>query len=261
MRLGNSVAACPHSDNIYQERTLGLAFCVNQPMQDCMTDASDTGNTTDTGKVSRRTRILNAAEKLFSQKGYDAVSLREIAREADVDLALPNYYFGRKPKVFEAAFLRRAQLLNEWRLDALDKAIAASAPNPPSVHAIMDAYLRPILTGRHIKDSGWKHYYALVAYVNNSTEWGGKLMSEFFDPMVERFLSALRTSMPNASDKDIFWSYQCLSGSLTLAFAQTGRLDRLSHGKLRSTDLESGCDTMIDFCTAGFLAACEKADT
>lgn len=212
-------------------------------------------------KIDRAKRILDAAERLFSQRGFDAVTLRQIAKEADVDLALPNYYFGRKQQVFEATFKRRAKKLNDWRLDALDAAIAAAAPKPPSVRAIMEAYLKPILTGPHITQPGWREYYALVAYVNNSSVWGGLLMSEFFDPMVDRFIEALRAALPDARDQDLFWSYQCLSGALTLAFAQTGRLDKLSRGHSRSDDLATGYETMIEFCAAGFEAACNRANS
>lgn len=222
-----------------------------------MDASSSTDSNQGRERINRRTRILDAAEALFSERGYDAVTLREIARKAEVDLALPNYYFGRKPELFEAVFKRRAKLINDWRLAALDLAIETAAPEPPGIRAIMDAYLKPILTGPHITQPGWREYYALVAYVNNSTQWGGKLMSNFFDPMVARFLAALRMALPEAEDKHLFWSYQCLSGALTLAFAQTGRIDRLSGGACKSTNLPQAYETMIEFCTAGFAAACQ----
>ena len=201
--------------------------------------------------VSRRTAILDAAEAEFSQHGYDAVSLRAIAKAAKVDVALANYHFGRKHELFEQTFQRRADILNDWRLDALDAAIKAAAPAPVSVHAIIDAYLRPLMTGDHLSDPGWRNYYALVGYVNSSTTWGGQLMTKSFDP-IKRFIEALKDAMPDASDAAIYWGYHCLSGALTLAFSQTGRLDHLSDGKARSTDLESGYRFMVDFVTAGF---------
>jgi AcrR family transcriptional regulator len=212
-----------------------------------------------TGSVSgpqqgedRRTRILDAAEKLFSQHGFDAVTLRAIAREADVDVALANYHFGRKHELFEATFMRRAELLNRWRLKALEAAINDAAPGPPSVRAVMDAYLFPLLNGPHLDDPAWRSYYALVAYVNNSSEWGGKLMSRFFNPMVDQFIEALRMALPEADDAALFWGYHCLSGALTLAFAQTGRLDKLSGGVCQSTDLRAAHGYIVDFVTAGF---------
>ncbi len=211
-------------------------------------------------ETDRRTRILDAAEALFSHKGYDAVSLREIARLANVDVALASYHFGRKRELFDAVFLRRAEVLNRMRLDALDQAESASAPEPAPVEAVIEAYLRPMLTGDHLAEEGWRNYYALVAYVNNSSDLGGELMSQFFDPMVERFMTALKSALPEARPEALYWGYHCLSGALTLAFAQTGRIDRLSRGLCRSDDLEGAYEHLHRYAVGGFRSACRVKD-
>jgi AcrR family transcriptional regulator len=51
-------------------------------------------------KVDTRTSILIAAEKLFSEQGYEGTSTRQIAREAGANMAMINYYFGSKDGVF-----------------------------------------------------------------------------------------------------------------------------------------------------------------
>ena len=48
-----------------------------------------------------KTRILDAAEKLFGEKGFDATSLRDITTEADVNLAAVNYHFQSKESLIE----------------------------------------------------------------------------------------------------------------------------------------------------------------
>lgn len=48
--------------------------------------------------------ILNAAERLFEEKGFDGTSVRDIAKEADVNIAMISYYFGSKDKLLEALF-------------------------------------------------------------------------------------------------------------------------------------------------------------
>lgn len=50
-----------------------------------------------------RTEILNAARKSFSDKGYSGTTLRAVARQAGVDVALIPYYFGNKERLFTAA--------------------------------------------------------------------------------------------------------------------------------------------------------------
>ena len=203
-------------------------------------------------KSDKRELILNAAEALFSRHGYDGVTLRAIAKEAGVDVALANYHFGPKRDLFDAVLMRRAQILNSWRLEALEKVISEAAPAAPKVHDIINAYFEPILTRPHVQEPGWKNYYALIAYVNNSPEWGGKLMTQFFDPLIQRFIEALRMALPTVEDKSLYWGYHCLSGALTLAFAQTGRIDHLSEGLCRSDNLPDACGYIVDFVTAGF---------
>lgn len=202
----------------------------------------------------KRERILDAAEELFSIHGYDGVSLRQIARKADVDVALANYHFGKKKKLFEATFLRRAQILNDVRLQALLKVVHEN--KKPSVEQIIAAFLKPIQQLLLDGDEGWKHYCALVAYINSSAVWGREMMSRHFDPLVSHFIKALQTALPDASAEQIHWGYQYLSGALTLTLAQTQRIDRLSGGLCRSDDVQTACDMMIPFVTAGFVEIC-----
>lgn len=208
--------------------------------------------------LSRRDTILDVAEALFARHGYDGVTLRSIAREAGVDVALANYHFGRKLNLFDAVLMRRAEILNKTREEDLQRCLASALPDPPSVENIIRAYLRPLLMAPHIHDAGWRNYYALIAYVNNSTQWGGKLMTQFFDPLVEKFIAALRLALPDTGDESLYWCYHFLSGALTLTFAQTGRLDLLSGGVCRSEDLEASYEHMVAFVTAGFETACRS---
>lgn len=46
-------------------------------------------------------KIISAARKLFTEKGFDAVKTRDIAKEAGINLALLNYYFRSKENLFE----------------------------------------------------------------------------------------------------------------------------------------------------------------
>ena len=53
-------------------------------------------------------RILDAAERLFAQRGFYGVSLRDITQAAGVDVALVGYHFGGKRELFAAVFERPA---------------------------------------------------------------------------------------------------------------------------------------------------------
>ena len=93
---------------------------------------------------AKRDRILDAAEHLFAERGFEGVTLRQIASKAGVDVALASYHFGKKDALFTAVFQRRASELNQRRLAALAKAKRHAEPNPVSVEAIISAFLRPL---------------------------------------------------------------------------------------------------------------------
>jgi AcrR family transcriptional regulator len=210
----------------------------------------------DKDKTERGERILNAAEKLFALHGYDGVTLRTLANSAEVDVALINYYFGPKQQLFDTVFARRAQILNEERLQALELAEQQAAPNPISVEKIIEAFLRPLEVAQESDDEGWKNYCALLAYVNNSAVWGPILMSKHYNAIVDRFVQALRVALPDADDANLYWCYHYMSGAMSLTFANTGRIDKMSGGLCRSDDFKAAYDRMIPFVAAGFKQVC-----
>jgi AcrR family transcriptional regulator len=208
-----------------------------------------------TDALPRSERILDAAERLFAARGFHGVSIRDITGAAGVDVALANYHFGSKQGLLEAVLLRRAEDLNTERLARLDSLFTADR-GPPTLEAIINAFTHPLLDRSARGGPGWKSYFALIAEINNSPEFGGVLMTRHFDPVVQRFIAAIRRALPDCDERDLYWAYHFLSGALTLTFAETGRIDKLSGGVCRSSDLDGVHQRLVPFCAAGFRALC-----
>jgi AcrR family transcriptional regulator len=196
-------------------------------------------------------KLLDAAEKLFARKGYHGTSLRTITRAAGVDLALVNYHFGGKLPLFEAVLERRGAMLNEERLRRLAEVRRAAAPAPASTEAVVGAFFDPILDFLEHADRGWHSYFSLLAEVNNSPEWGKRMMGKTFNATVKQFIQALMQSLPQAAPEDVYWGYNFLTGALTLSLAETGRLDVLSDGLCRSADVAALRARLGPFVAAG----------
>jgi len=211
------------------------------------------------GGTPGKDRILDAAERLFARHGFYGVSVRDITRAAEVDVALVSYHFGGKRELFAAVFQRRAEQLNPERLAMLEEVRRAALPGTPTLEQIVTAFTYPLLERSARGGPGWKSYFALVAQVNNSPEWGPVLMTQHFDPLVERFIAVLREALPGCAPREIYWGYQFLTGALTLTFAETGRIDRLSGGLCKSADLDSVHERLAPFVAAGFRALCASA--
>jgi AcrR family transcriptional regulator len=208
-------------------------------------------------KQHTRDRILDAAEELFAHKGYEGVSVRQIMSAAEADVSLAYYHFKSKRDIFDEVMLRRVEILNDIRLKALEAVEKRHPDDLPTVEEIIDAFTHPLLDLLAREHEEWKYYFQLIAQINNSPDWGGELMTRYFDPLVRRFIEALKKTLPDCDDADLYWSYHFLSGALTLTFAETGRIDNLSGGKVKSSDLAGVVERMPKFLAAGFERLCK----
>lgn len=204
--------------------------------------------------VDRRDAILDAAEGLFCFHGFHGVSVREVAKEAGVDPALLNYYFTSKRGLFDAVFLRRAEVVNSQRRHSMDRYEASTAVM--TVEGCLQAFFEPVLQWWETGGDGWRNYLRLVALVNNTPSWGGQTMTQFFDPVIQKLIDMLRVCLPEARDEDLFWCYHFVSGALSLSFADTGRIDNLSGGLCRSNDVAAVRKRLAYFSAAGTTELC-----
>ena len=77
-----------------------------------------------------RTAILAAAERLYAERGFSDVTLRDIVAEANVNLAAVNYHFGSKDELIAELFVTRSLSLNRERLRELRAAVERSRSGP-----------------------------------------------------------------------------------------------------------------------------------
>src|SRR5436853_374317 len=73
-------------------------------------------------EIDTKTRLLDAAERLFSDRGFGAVSHRDVALAAGANLAAVNYHYGSKDQFIRAVIKRRMDSINARRLAALARA-------------------------------------------------------------------------------------------------------------------------------------------
>jgi len=62
----------------------------------------------------KKERLLTAAMKMFAERGFENVSIRQIANEADLNSAMISYYFGGKEQLFTAVLSRQAKPLVDF---------------------------------------------------------------------------------------------------------------------------------------------------
>ncbi len=77
-----------------------------------------------------RNRLLDAAEKLFSERGFADTSVRDITAEANCNVAAVNYHFGSKEKLYTEVWRHNLLLLRNNQLASIEKVMSENQGNP-----------------------------------------------------------------------------------------------------------------------------------
>ena len=163
-----------------------------------------------------RTRILDAAEELFMQHGFEGTSMRLLTAKAGVNLAAVNYHFGSKDALIEALFRRRLDPMNAERLAALDRLEDFSAEN------IIRAFVRPSL--RLIEDAqgGGRNFIRLLGRTYTEPAKPVRvLIGQMYAPTMERFKAALERALPQMPRDELVWRMHFMFGTLAYTLAAT----------------------------------------
>jgi AcrR family transcriptional regulator len=92
-----------------------------------------------------RERLLDAAERLFAEKGFAATSVRDITAAAASNIAAVNYHFGGKYNLYNEVFRRRMAAMREQRIESIRQARAEGGSLEAVLHAFATAFLRPLV--------------------------------------------------------------------------------------------------------------------
>jgi AcrR family transcriptional regulator len=198
-------------------------------------------------------RILASAERLFADRGYDGVSLREIAARADAQLALIHYHFGSKLDVYRAIWAARYTTeVARQREESFGK-VDYSAPTPAIVRQLVEVFLLPLL--RMTENERLRDFVALGAReCTDPREAERGVLAEFLDAAARKFLDSFSRALPKLSAADVAWGYQAMVGVSVLHIADRDRITRISSGKAKAGDSRSAMPALVEFCVGGWLA-------
>jgi AcrR family transcriptional regulator len=199
-----------------------------------------------------RSRILDVAEELFSEQGFDRVSIRDITNKARVNLAAINYHFGSKEDLIAAIFEREFVPVNEARLTALD-GVQRSGKKNPKLEDILEAVIRPTVQCSIGGPKGGKAFSKLFGRcLSEPSPEIEALLKRQFEPLVARMDAALMKALPNLTRSDIFWCMKFTFGALHHWLLTK---DRFLPTWLEKVAVEEQIKKLISFSAAGFRAA------
>ena len=210
--------------------------------------------------IDTRKAILDAAERLFADLGFDGASLRKITSTAGVNLAAAHYHFGSKAELLRAALARRIGPLNEERLKLLDEAEAAAGKKVLSIEAVLTALLAPALRLSRDRKRGGRVFMRLLGRIfNDPGEKLQRLFIEQFEAFGQRFKPAFRRALPDLPPVDAMWRLHFVIGVMAHTMADTQKLKFISQGACDPNDTEGIIRQMVVFLAAGMRAPVASA--
>lgn len=94
----------------------------------------------------KKTHIINVAIELFSKNGFEGTSMRDLASAAEVNIAMINYYFGSKEKLFEAIVEGRSE---KARKELEELAQDSSLSSIEKMERVIEMQVNKVLQKRH----------------------------------------------------------------------------------------------------------------
>ncbi len=167
-----------------------------------------------------RTRILDAAEELFMQHGFEGTSMRLLTARAGVNLAAVNYHFGSKHALIEALFRRRLDPMNTARIAALDE--LEREGRVLAAESIIRAFVGPSL--RMIEDAkgGGRNFIRLLGRTYSEPAKAVRaLIGQMYAPAMQRYKAALERALPQMPRDELVWRMHFMFGTLAYTLAAT----------------------------------------
>lgn len=205
-------------------------------------------------KQSTQQKILDAAQSLFAETGFNGTSLRQITSLAEVNLAAVNYHFGSKKELIQAVLQRYLVTLMP-RLDSEFSALLA-AESPAPLDKVLSVFVRPLLELNQVYPNGTRLFLQLLG--RGYTDVQGHLRW-FFNQNYGRVLSQLTKLMqqacPNLPPSELFWRLHFSLGTIVFTMASNEALTEIAEADYKEViDIEGVILRLLPYLTAAIAA-------
>ncbi|RMG43453.1 MAG: TetR/AcrR family transcriptional regulator [Candidatus Dadabacteria bacterium] len=197
-------------------------------------------------------KLLDAAEALFSERGISAVSVRDITTRAGTNVASAHYHFGSKDGLIKAVVKRRISAVNTRRLEMLKELKKQLGDKPVPVRDLMRAFLLPAITLIHEADGGGEHFVRFVARAQAETnETVRREMFSRLKKTVSIFLDEFERTLPNISREQVFIMLVFSAGAMMQSVLFPFDKFALATGCNSKLSRQEVIELLISFSTAG----------
>ncbi len=152
-------------------------------------------------KMETCQKIIDVATELFSCNSYDVVTMRDVAKKADISLALLSYHFETKKNLYLCCLLHKIPDIERWRSRIMQR-----VDKDPSLEKYVKAFFLPCVELVKNNEIAGKHYLSLLCRVSKECKdiaIEAKKCIKF--QMTDIYYQRFKQYMGNVSDEDFSW--------------------------------------------------------
>jgi AcrR family transcriptional regulator len=200
-----------------------------------------------------RDRLLDAAEQLFAEQGYDGTSIRDLAAAAGCNIASVNYYFGGKEKLYVEIWRRHLLALSDTRVASIDRVVSESG-GKPNLEDLLRSFAYSFIGPLVDESEGPRLIKLMAREMINPHLPADMLGDDVIKPTLSAMQQALAKVCPELPESKIPLVVFSLIGQLL----QTIRLKRMLHSMdydaLAMLEPGKVVDHIVAFTAAGIRA-------
>lgn len=197
-----------------------------------------------------RERLLDAAEVLFANDGFESVSLRAITNSANANVASVNYHFGGKENLINAVMVRHATPVNEERVRRIELLLEREVA--PSVREVLEAFLSPLFDRIRSHENNEKLFGKFMGRMIGE---GAKGLPEEVIPSfvatLGKVVQGLMQAMPGLTEGEAYLRLKFCFAVMGDAMMQDETFTQIAGERLSDWDFERLFEAVLNFCEGG----------
>ncbi len=191
-----------------------------------------------------RSAILAAAERLYADRGFGDVTLRDIVAAAEVNLAAVNYHFGSKDELIAELFVTRSLALNRERLRELRTA-EEQGGGAAEISDVLRALVGPTLRGCLGPDNQRSTAARFMIRASIESVPPIRRIKNREVDHLRKFVAAMRRSLPGRDDAELYWGLHFALAMSHHTIREKERLTKLSEGQCDLNDVQAIVDRVV----------------
>ncbi|WP_333608627.1 TetR/AcrR family transcriptional regulator [Arsukibacterium sp.] len=205
-------------------------------------------------KATTQQKILDAAQSLFAETGFNDTSLRQITTLAEVNLASVNYHFGSKKELIQAVLQRYLQVLMQRLEQEFNQLLAAQKPNDLTV--VLSVFVKPLLELNTVQRNGTRIFLQLLG--RGYTDVQGHLrwfINHHYGRVLDKFVLLVQQACPQLPASELFWRLHFCLGTVVFTMASNEALAEIAEADFKEqVDIEGVIRRLIPYLAAGIAA-------